>query len=176
MLLAASNLRDISFPELMGVYRQTNMENGKILAPFAPEARQIQLAEQEFCDYLRESFFPVASSRYMIWVENGRYASALRLEPYRNGTLLEALETAPELRRRGYAARLIGAVQGELSHRGNVILYSHVSKKNVPSLKTHWRCGFQIVQDTATYIDGTVSAGAYTLSWQSFFKENEKKD
>lgn len=168
MLLAASTLEEISFPQLMEVYRQTNLENGKILAPFDPEARQLQLAEADFYDYLHDSFFRQPSAQYMVWVEDGCYTSALRLEPYRDGLLLGALETAPEQRRRGCATRLIWAVQGELTHRGDVKLYSHVHKKNLASLTVHGNCGFQIIQDSATYLDGTVSAGAFTLCWKSF--------
>lgn len=176
MLLAASSLGEISFPQLMEVYHQTNLNNGKILAPFDSEARQLQLAEENFYDYLHDSFFRHPSAQYMIWAEEGRYTSALRLEPYRDGLLLGALETAPDFRRRGCATRLIRAVQGELTRRGNVQLYSHVHKKNLASLSVHGNCDFQIIQDSAVFLDGTVSAGAFTLCWKSFFEENEKKD
>jgi len=87
----------------------------------------------------------VLSNQYRGCYPSGRYVSALRLEPYRDGLLLEALETAPEQRRKGFAAALIRAVQCFLE--GKTKLYSHVDKRNLSSLKVHEKCGFRIVSE-----------------------------
>lgn len=163
MLLTYHSLRGLPFGKLMEVYEEGNRENGKILAPFDTEPRQLQLAEADFYEYLRDSFFTVPGAWYAVWEEAGRFVSALRLEPYRDGLLLEALETAPGLRGRGYAAQLICAVQGQA---GCECLYSHVSKKNGASLAVHKKCGFQIIEDCAVYIDGSVNSRAYTLRYE----------
>ena len=165
MLHLYTTLRQLPFEQLMTVYREANRENGKILAPFDSEARQQQLAEADFYDYLR-SFFAVPGVCYAAWEQEGVMKSALRLEPYRDGLLVEALETAPEQRRQGYATQLMQAVQQHLEREGTVRLYSHVRKKNAASLNVHRRCGFQIVSDCAVYIDGSVSANAYTLQYE----------
>ena len=165
MLHLYTTLRQLPFEQLMTVYREANRENGKILAPFDSEARQRQLAEADFYDYLR-GFFAVPGACYATWEQDGEIQSALRLEPYRDGLLVEALETAPEQRRQGYATKLMQAVQQHLEREGTVRLYSHVSKKNAASLNVHQRCGFQIVSDCAVYIDGSVSANAYTLRYE----------
>ena len=73
--------------------------------------RQIQLAEEEFYRYLSQVFFKTPGAICAVWEESGRYVSALRLEPYRDGLLLEALDSQTKLRRRGYAGGLIEAVQ-----------------------------------------------------------------
>ena len=99
----------------------------------------------------------------MILEAEGRYVSALRLEPNRDGLLLEALETLPEERRRGYAVSLISSVQRWLKACGEVTLYSHVSKRNEASLRTHRRCGFEIYLDHTVYQDGSRNDTAYTL-------------
>ena len=117
-------------------------------------------AEQDFYQYLREVFFPTAGAVYAVWEENGTYITALRLEPYRDGLLLTALETAPEYRRRGYAQKLIEAVLEELPGEK---LYSHVSKTNAASLRTHISCGFQKILDHAAYLDGSVLRSSCTL-------------
>lgn len=166
MLVIANRLRDISFGVLMEVYTQANREHGLTLAPGEPEARQIALSEEDFYSYLRDCFFTRPGAQYCIWEENGRYVSALRLESYRDGLLLEALETAPDQRGRGYATRLIQAVQQMLRQQGAVRIYSHVSKKNKQSLKTHFRCGFEVYLDCASYIDGSVNDRAYTLRYE----------
>ncbi len=165
MLHFYTTLSALPFEQLMEVYVQGNQENGKILAPFDSEARQRQLAEADFYDYLR-GFFAVPGACYATWEQEGVIQSALRLEPYRDGLLVEALETAPEQRQQGYATRLVQAVQQKLGEAGRVRLYSHVHKTNRPSLWVHQRCGFQIISDCAVYIDGSVSANAYTLQYE----------
>ena len=173
MLFIARNLWMLSFGALMEVYREGNLENGRRLAPSETEARQLQIAEQDFYTYLRDCFFTRPGAAYCVLEENGKYISALRLEPYEDGLLLEALETAPALRGRGYASRLIREVQQEL---GNVRIYSHVSKKNIASLKAHRHCGFEVYLDFAAYLDGSVNNRAYTLRYEKNFEDFEKKN
>ncbi len=152
MLKIAVKLNDLSFSNLMEVYIEGNLEKEDLLQ-----------AEQDFYQYLREVFFRTEGAVYCIWEEQGRYVSALRLEPYRDGWLLAALETAPEQRQKGYAGKLIGAVQEYYPDRK---LYSHVSKRNVPSLKTHEKCGFRKILDYAVYADGSVLRSSVTLCWE----------
>ena len=161
MLQLATKLQELNVSQLMAVYEEGNRENGSILYPELPEGQQILRAEQSFYEYLREGFFPVEGAVYALWVENGRYVSALRLEPYADGLLLEALETAPEQRRKGYAEKLIRAVLEQFPQK----IYSHVSKKNTASLMVHQKCGFCQILDYAKYIDGSVLRTAVTLCY-----------
>ena len=159
MLYLAENLNRLSFSKLMAVYVEGNQENGQDLWPQFSDNEQLLRAEQAFYQYLNEDFFKTTGAVYAIWLENDTYVSALRLEPYQDGLLLEALETAPEFRKMGYAVRLIEAVKREFPGK----IYSHVGKRNVASLKTHEKCGFQRILDYAVYVDGTVARNAYTL-------------
>lgn len=165
MLYLARSLSQLQFGSLMAVYADANRENGRESWPEEPEMRQIQLAEADFYRYLSQVFFKTPGAVYAVWEENGRYVSALRLEPYRDGLLLEALETAPEQRRKGFAAALIQAVQGFLG--GKTKIYSHVDKRNLPSLKVHEKCGFRRIADYAVYVDGSVNQKVYTLCWDN---------
>ena len=108
-------------------------------------------------------FFPTDGVVYAIWEAEGRYVSALRLEPYRDGLLLEALETAPDQRRKGYGRRLILSV---LEQFPGVKIYSHVHKRNLPSLAIHEKCGFRRISEQAVYIDGSVNSRACTLCYE----------
>ena len=162
MLYLATKLREVNFSALMGVYEEGNRENGALVHPGLPQGQQILRAEQSFHQYLKEVFFPTAGAVYAIWLENDIYVSALRLEPYEDGLLLEALETAPAHRRKGYAEKLLRAVQVEFPQK----IYSHVSKKNTASLAVHQKCGFRQVLDYAKYIDGSVVRGAVTLCYR----------
>lgn len=161
MLYLATKLRKLDFSALMSVYEEGNRENGALLHPQLPEGQQLLWAEQSFYQYLSEVFFLTAGAVYAVWVENGSYVSALRLEPYEDGFLLEALETAPAYRRKGYAEKLLRAVQAEFPQK----IYSHVSKRNTPSLAVHKKCGFRQVLDYAKYIDGSVVRNAITLCY-----------
>lgn len=163
MLIVAKNLRDLTFGKLMEVYREGNLENAQDLWPEEPEERQIALAEQEFYQYLKQVFFKTDGAAYLVWEDAGRYVSALRLEPYRDGLLLEALETAPEQRRKGYAAKLLRAA---LEFAEGQKIYSHVHKRNVPSLEVHKAAGFIRIREDAVYADGSVNDRCCTLCYE----------
>ena len=164
MLRFAKKREELNFAQLMEVYEEGNRENGAEFWPDLSENEQLLRAEQEFADYLRTDFFKVKGAYYALWEEDGAYVSALRLEPFRDGMLLEGLETRLDCRRKGYATRLLQAVL-ELERRK---IYSHVSRKNKASLHTHEKCGFQKISDCARYIDGSVSAGAVTFCKEPF--------
>jgi GNAT superfamily N-acetyltransferase len=162
MLIVCEKIKDLSFSQLMMVYEEGNRENAEEFWPDMEEGQRMIRAEQEFYQYLREVFFSTEHARYYVWEENGNYVCALRLEPYRDGMLLEALETHPGHRRMGYAARLIRAVQ---ETGGFAKIYSHVGKRNTPSLAVHGKCGFARIREFAAYIDGSVDHRACTLRW-----------
>ena len=164
MLILAQSIRDLSFSKLMGVYIEGNLENAEEFYPDLPEGQKLMQAEQDFYQYLNEVFFRTSGAVYAIWEAQGSYVSVLRLEPYRDGLLLEALETAPPSRRQGYAEKLIRAVQEQFS---NQRIYSHVSKKNAASLQVHEKCGFRRISEYAAYIDGSVNQRACTLCWEN---------
>lgn len=168
MLLVVNSMRGLDAEKLMAVYVQSNQESGASRWRWESPERQRELAEQAFCDYLHDVFFPTPGACYAVWLEGNRYVSALRLEPYEDGFLLEGLETALDCRGRGYASKLIRAVQ----ERVNRTIYSHVEGRNLPSQSVHRACGFRLLRDSAVLIDGTVSSRACTLVWNPL--KNEK--
>lgn len=166
MLILVKKMKELPFGSLMNIYAEGNRKNGQLLWPDEPQARQLQLAEEGFYQYLRDGFFATPEAVYALWHVDGKYVSALRLEPYRDGLLLEALETAPEERRKGYASALIRAVQAWMGQQGSVKVYSHVSKRNTASLKTHESCGFRRILEYAAYVDGSVNQKACTMCYE----------
>lgn len=164
MLILAKKLRELSFGKLMEVYVEACLERGQELRPEETEPRQIAIGEQEFYQYLEQVFFRTPNAVYAVWEERGKYFSALRLEPFRDGLLLEALETRPEMRRKGYAKTLIHAVLRQIE---DVKIYSHVRKSNTASLRTHESCGFRVCMDYAVYVDGSVRNDTVTLCYES---------
>lgn len=163
MLMITNKMHQLRFSELMQVYEEGNLENGQAIYPCESKARQAFLAEQDFYNYLTQIFFTTPNAQYAVWLLDGHYASALRLEPYQDGLLLSALETRPSVRRKGCAEELVKSVLAVLSEQGNIKVYSHVNKSNTASLNVHNKCGFRILQDYAVYADGSVMHNSYTL-------------
>lgn len=158
-MIVAKKLSEISFRDLMEIYREGNTENGIDFYPNETRERQLMLAEQDFYHYLCEVFFKTEEATYLIWTEGGCYVSALRLEPYQDGLLLEGLETAPGRRRMGFGKKLMQVATEQF---GNQKIYSHVNKKNIPSRRIHEACGFRILLDHAVYADGSVLQNSVT--------------
>ena len=157
MLLIMKRLEELDFSALMDIYVEGNLEKAEEYGDGG-----LLRAEREFYDYLREDFFRQPDAFYAVWTEQGSYVSALRLEPYKDGWLLEALETAPDYRKKGYAKALMIAV---LEYMDQNIIYSHVSKRNEASLRTHYACGFQKHLDHVVYLDGSVTNRGVTLKF-----------
>ena len=162
MLKIIRSMKELDFASLMQIYEEGNQENGAERYPELPKNEQMLCAEQDFYAFLRE-FFREPEAFYAIWIENGVQAAALRMEPYRDGLLLEALETMPGLRRRGYACALINETKAFLRSCGGCKIYSHVHKKNKASLAVHESCGFQRILEYAVYINGNVNQYCCTM-------------
>ena len=152
MLICARAFRELDFEALMEVYLEGNRENGEELYPEECPGKQMELAKRDFAHFLRENFYTQKDACYWVWLEDGAYRSALRLEPYQDGFLLEALETHPEYRRKGYAKKLISSVLERLPAGTRV--YSHISKWNTASIASHQSCGFYKLLDYGVDTDG----------------------
>ena len=154
MLVIAESLHKVDFGKLMAVYGESNRENGEEFYPELPAGQQLLRTEQDFYAYLRTGFFTQPGDRYCIWEENGCYVSALRLQRYQDGLLLEALETHPQHRNRGYAKKLIRAALETAEDK----VYVHISRRNAPSIAVHTKSGFRKILDHSVYADGSVNS------------------
>lgn len=163
MLKTYQRLSQLQFGQLMQVYAEGTQENGADHYPDLPPHQQILRAEQDFYEYLRTGFFTQDGDLYCIWQEGDQYVSALRLQRYQDGLLLEALETHPAYRRKGYAERLIRAVLEELRPQK---LYSHIGHRNLASQGVHLKCGFRKISDHARYADGSVNSYCGTFLYE----------
>ncbi len=162
MLVLAKSLGDLDFEQLMSVYAESNGKSGGEKDPGEPLSQGRALAERDFYEYLLD-FFDTKGALYAVLEKEGLYVSALRLEPFQDGLLVEALETAPDRRGRGWATALLNEVLGLPQCK---ILYSHVRRRNLASRRVHEKCGFHVCQDFARYVDGSVDANALTYVWR----------
>lgn len=164
MLKLCYTIDDLDFRQLMDVYEETNQITGREKYPREIEGLQLLFAEQDFYQYLK-LFFRFPGATYAIWTEGGRYKAALRLEEYRDGSLITALETHPAARQHGYATMLLNAVKDYTKASSGGALYSHVGKTNLPSMRTHRACGFHVLEECPVFLDGTVHDDHFTLKW-----------
>jgi len=162
MLYIVRSGRDLDFRQLMDVYEESNRQWAREHYPYLSESEQILRTEQDMYENLR-CFFLDRASFYAIWEQDGSYVSAVRFEPYKDGMLLEALETKPAERKRGYAKQLVTAVLDQMHGK----IYSHVDKHNHASLAVHKACGFAEISDYSVCVDGSVSHSAVTFCTES---------
>lgn len=168
MLLMIRRYEDLDGERLMEVYAESNGENAEEFWPGEDMACAVQKVEQDFLDFLKSGFFAGPEPVYWILEEDGRWVSALRTNRVRPGLYyLEALETRPDSRRRGCAARLLGGVIRTLKAQGPFELRDCVSKKNLASLRTHAVCGFQVVSETGEdRLRGGSNQREYSLAYR----------
>lgn len=166
MLCVYYRLQDLDFTQLMGIYSEGNKENAAERYAEYDLNVAILNVEQDFYQYLKDVFFLEMGAFYAVWQENDVYFSALRMEPYRDGLLLEALETHPDRRKCGYAKKLISAVLEQLKNTDTPAVYAHIHKRNIASVRTHLSCGFSRISEQAVYIDGSVNSRCCTMQYR----------
>lgn len=163
MLKIAKSVSELNTAQFLAVYAESVRKKAQACYRDFSENQQIDWAEDDLLTYLREDFFRQRDAFCAMWLIDGIYISGLQIETYRDGVLLHALETAPDARRNGYAYELVTAVLEYLRQEKCVNVYSHIHKRNIPSLRLHEKCGFQKISDSAVYIDGTVTQNSYTM-------------
>lgn len=144
MLTVAKSMGQLRFSQLAEVYETETLE-----------------AEQALYDFLRHDFFP--NGICCLWEEKGRYVAALRLQPWKDGWLLEGLQTHRDHRRKGYAKALVTAA---LQMPGMEKVYVHIQRQNGASVALHRACGFCKLWNYATYLDGSVYHSADTYLYE----------
>ena len=149
MLKIIKSVSQLNIPQFLSVYAQSTQGD-----PYK---------ENDFVAYLQEDFFCQKDAFYAIWVVDELYRSALRLESYREGLLLQAVETKPDDRRKGFSYALLTCVLEHLRVSGYTGVYSHVAKNNRASLALHRKCGFVQISESARFIDGTVTQNSCTM-------------
>ena len=108
-----------------------------------------------------------AENTYCVLVKDGVWVSALRLNAVMDFYYIEALETAPMFRRRGYGAEVLNETLHLLRQKGSFVIRDNVGKSNAASLATHRKCGFELEhEDAVDYLHGTVEPSCYGLIYR----------
>ena len=149
MLLKITDFHDLDERKLMDIYAESNLENTEYFFPDeADKTIAVKKVEKGFMEFLKNDFFGKTGASYWILEENDVWVSALRINRIKADLYyLEALETKPDQRGKGYASILLSGVAETLKNDGPFRLCDCVSKKNAISLRTHEKCGFHIVSE-----------------------------
>lgn len=168
MLLRFDHFSDLDPRKLMDVYAEGNLENTDYFYPdITDKAEAVKKVEADFLEYLARDFFQTPNPSYWVLEENGCWVSALRMNELKPGFYyMEALETRPDCRRRGYSARILTEVIETLKKQGPFQIWDCVGKRNKASLRTHLKCGFQIVaEDGYDYLSQETSVFVHGLAY-----------
>ena len=155
----------LNLPQLVDVYEESIYRQAREDHPDLSTQEGFFQSRDDLYNYLQYVFFTDQNAKYFLWEMNKQYVCALRVESYLDGLLVQAVETHPQHRRKGYAKQLLCAAKAQLFKDGFACLYSHVEKTNGASLALHLCCGFTILKENARLADGSVSNRYYTLQY-----------
>ena len=169
MLFVIQSPEELDVPKILAIYRESSLENCQGMYPAETAAASLEQYEAGYAGFMREEFFAQPGRLWMVEIADGLWVSALQLLPFEgpNTWRIEALETHPDHRRRGYAARLLAETIRYLEEtHGAVTLLSDVGKRNTASLRTHLRGGFVREKETWTE-DGVTNERRCTMAYRS---------
>ena len=163
MLRIFTSLHGVSYRELMDVYEESILHSGKNLLPRGDANAQRLEGEQSLYDYMENVFFSADEAILALWEENGSYCCALRAEPFEDGFLINALETRPDRRQKGYAKALLTRVVSYLKEKSEKPVYSHIHMDNKASRCLHEGVGFVAHPEKVTILlDGSKAPDCIT--------------
>ncbi len=146
LLIFKEMSKDDMYRMVHSVYIEASYEIAKEKNPeLADLSDAIKKEEFYFVEKFLGKFMSKNENTYYVLEENNKWVSALRLTKFEDFYYMEALETAPEYRKKGYACKLIQEVIRYLGE--GVVIRSNVRKTNTASLVTHKKCGFVIEEE-----------------------------
>lgn len=146
-------------------HRFHEMDYSQLLQLYAEDGPDSYALNTDLYLYLKDDFFRVEGAFYAAWCIDEKYVSVLRVEPYRDGWLVEALQTLRSERGKGFATKLLRSVLDASVIPNGEAVYAHVHKKNISSLAVHRTCGFDRISESAAFIDGSVYQHSCTLKY-----------
>lgn len=169
MLIEIKDFSNIDSRKLMDIYSESNFENVDYFFPDeVNKIEGVKKVEEGFLNFLKNDFFKNELSTYWVLEENGLWVSAARtcfIKP--DIIYLEALETMPSERNKGYGVKLLSLVIESIKNKGSFRICDCVSKKNIPSLKTHEKCGFKIVSEEGIdYLNNEKDDHCFSLEYK----------
>lgn len=146
-----NKIDEIDLEKLMDIYEESNWENIQKaynlvggLNNFYENEKIYQIYKDAYISYLKDDFFANKENYLIILKDKDTYLSALRLHYRKDYYLIEALETNPNFRNKGYGERLMSEVLKAFPYR--TVFRSEVAISNEKSLGLHKKLGFKIIE------------------------------
>jgi len=151
MLINIRAFNKHEFEWLMEIYNESNIKNIKHFYPKESDPiKGLEQIKKDHVSYIENSFLTLSNTNYFILSEEDEWVSALRFYEIDTGKFyIEALETHPEKRFKGYGSQLIKSIIEFLKCLGPFEMHSFTYKQNEQSLKTHFSCGFKMSGEKA---------------------------
>ena len=168
MFIEINTFNQVNKRKLMDVYRESNTENTSYFYPdVSNKDEALQKVECDYLDYIENDFLADSKNQYMVLEHDGIWVCALRLYCVHDRLyFIEALETHPSYRGKGYAAQLLADVIDLLKSRGDYTIRDCVDKKNTASLLTHQKAGFVIYSDAGyDYLQNETDNKSYGMQF-----------
>ena len=169
MLVRITDYGSVDERKLMDIYGESNSDNTAFFCPDETDPEKaVRKVEEGFLDFLKNGFLARPGNTVWVLEENGAWVSALRTSRISDGLYyLEALETRPDSRRAGYGSALLSEVISALKETGAFRLCDCVGKGNAASLRTHEKCGFEIISEEGyDYLEGEPDPGSFGLEYR----------
>ena len=171
MLLVWTSTDGLDREQFSAVYRGSALENCREMYPeeHTPQAALARY-EQEHLAYMDGPFFQEERGLLFILASReGRYRAAVKLYPWQGERRwhIEALETRPEDRGKGYGTQVLREMIARLEQDGPVTLRSEVGNGNASSLHAHLKAGFRQRAEPVTERDGSVNDRQCIMVYQS---------
>lgn len=165
-LLIFNNFNSVETERFLAVYKESTADNASRWYPELEPAEAIKKYESGYLEFMQNGFFNVGGTLYIL-SDGEYYVSALRLiQLSENDYFLEALETNPGFRNRGYAKQLLNKTIYSLTENAlNFTIKSHIEKNNTASINAHLAAGFVITADYITE-DGKIFNSDYELTYE----------
>ena len=168
MIIEINTFDQVDGRKLMDIYREGNIENTNYFYPdVSDKVEALRKVECDYLNYIENDFLVESKNQYMILERDGIWVCALRLYCVDDRLyFIEALETHPEYRKKGYGTQLLAGVTDILKRQGAFTIRDCVDKKNTPSLLTHQKAGFVIYGDEGyDYLQNETDDGSYGLQF-----------
>ncbi len=142
------SMDEVNINEFLEIFKESSKENALEWYPESTAEEALEKYENGFLEYMRDTFWKEKGALALLsW--KGRYVSSLRLYTKDENTfLMEALETKPDCRKKGFASEIIRRTISCLEEKYDRIeLISYTGKHNIASQHTHAAAGMKNIRD-----------------------------
>lgn len=132
--------------------------------------------EKEYYAKYLEQYFEGDNNFYYVLEHNDKWISAARVSKTKDYYYLEALETNPDCRRKGYGIYLLQEIIKNLEKNEEIILKCNVGKYNRASIELHKKCGYIIDKENGfDFTTNEERTDVYAMCYKTRLKENKEE-